>query len=85
MIEFPGLVGCDLERAKCSIRSKLGAHTRVRFLVQPYRVQRGSCVQQEDQDLNSNTIVLWHDQRYDAVAITPRFWGRVRTRWEEEY
>ena len=67
-MEFPGLVGCDLERAKCIIRSKLGPHTQVHFVTVPYRQQRQVMLQ----DRASNTIVLWHDERYNAVAVTPR-------------
>ena len=73
-MEFPGVVGSDIERAKLIIKSKLGHHTPVRFLVQPYRQQRTAA----PIELSSEqTVVLWHDQRYNAVAITPRFLGRI--------
>ena len=81
-MEFPGVVGSDIERAKFSIRTKLGPYTQVHFVVQPWKQQRGgTAVLAKD----SNTIVLWHDQRYNAVALTPKFYGRVNTRYYDEY
>jgi hypothetical protein len=81
-MEFPEVVGSDIQRAKLIIKSKLGRHTPVRFLVQPYRQQRSAA----PTELSSEqTIVLWHDQRYNAVAITPRFLGRIYKKSDEYY
>ena len=79
-MEFPGVVGSDIERAKLSIRTKLG-HTQVHFIVQPWRQQRGGTRAVLTKD--SNTIVLWYDQRYNAIALSPKFYGRVHTYYEE--
>lgn len=74
MIEFPSVVGCDLVRAQAIIRTRLGPLTPVKFHVVEYingRKPRATVV------ADNNTIVLRYDVKYDAVAITPRFFGSV--------
>lgn len=82
MIEFPSVVGCDLGRAQAIIRTRLGPLTRVKFQVVEYvfgRKQHGVVVKDD------STIVLRYDAKYDAVAITPRFYGIiVKPKPEEE-
>lgn len=73
-MEFPMVVGCDLTRAKAIIRTRLGPLTRVRFQVVEYvfgRKPQGVAV------ADDNTIVLRYDAKYDAVALTPRFYGTI--------
>ena len=85
-MEFPGVVGSDLERAKFSIKTKLGPYTPVHFVVQPYKQQRNALFVPTSTQGN-NTVVLWYDARYNAVALTPKFYGRVYTNAsnEDEY
>ena len=73
-MEFPMVVGCDLERAKAIIRTRLGPLTPVRFQVVEFifgRKPKGTIV------ADDNTIVLRYDAKYDAVALTPRFFGTI--------
>jgi hypothetical protein len=77
-MEFPSVVGSDLERAKCIIKSKLGPHTPVHFVVQPYKQQKNAIFIPNTP--GSNAILLWYDERYNAVALTPKYYGRVYTK-----
>ena len=73
-MDFPMVVGCDLDRAKAIIRTRLGYYTPVNFVVAEYKpTQRNKPVT----TYGSNTIVLWYDAKYDAVALTPHFRGAI--------
>ena len=81
-MEFPMVVGCDLARAQAIIRTRLGPSTPVKFQIVEYvfgRKPKGTVV------ADDNTIVLRYDAKYDAVALTPRFYGTiVKPKQEEE-
>ena len=87
---FPNVVGCDLDRAKCMIRFwlkvKVGYDEEVHFSVYDHKARRALLAPQKDSFGNdgepkvlqrSKEIILWYDYKYDAVAITPIWFGTV--------
>ena len=71
---FPNVVGCDLYRATRMILFGL-PNMVVKFKVVPYlrnRKHKPMCIEQ-------NTVVLYYDEKYQAVAKTPRFAGYQET------
>ncbi len=69
------VVGCDLQRAQAIIRTRLGPWTaaQVKFKIVEY--QHGK--KTKPVAVFPDTILLYYDAKYDAVAITPKFRGNI--------
>ncbi len=67
---FPNVVGCDLYRATRMIQFHL-PHTNVKFKVVPYLRNR----KHKPVYVEQNQVILYYDEKFDAVALTPRFSG----------
>ena len=70
MKRFPNVVGCDLYRAKCMIRCAL-PHCALQFRVVPYVFNRKMAIVSR----HANEVVLFYDEKFDAVAVTPCVWA----------
>jgi len=80
-MEFPNAVGMDINRAKAYIQGKLG-NTRVFFQEVIYKANRKNALSIEPRD---NQVVLWIDEKWNCVAKTPSFKGRIVQQNEGEY
>ena len=67
---FPNVVGCDLYRATRMIRFHL-PNTNVKFKIVPYLRNR----KHKPVFVEQNQVILYYDEKYQAVALTPRFAG----------
>lgn len=97
-MQFPSVVGCDPYRAQQIIRTKLGWWNDVSFAIVPYRagqrlptiVRGGPPPLKADRTearhvrVGLHDIVLFHDTKFDAVAITPTYYGTVMPRPPED-
>jgi len=70
MKRFPNVVGCDLYRAKCMIRCAL-PNCALQFRVVPYVFNRKMAIVSR----HANEVVLFYDEKFDAVAVTPCVWA----------
>ena len=86
MTSWPGLVGCDWQRAKCIIRSTVPYRVDV-YPYHPLRT-RGTRKQMERaQDAlafvhEDARVILFVDKKGD-VAVTPHVWGPIAAQGAE--
>lgn len=87
--KFPNVVGCEEFRAKALIRYWLKVktgiedtkfrifdHTQKNKLTRPNKDVFGNDLVPAIAQ-HSNEVILWYDYKYDAVAITPYWFGSV--------
>ena len=67
---FPNVVGCDLYRATRMIQFGL-PNAIVKFKIVPYLRNR----KHKPVYVEQNTVILYYDEKYQAVAKTPHFAG----------
>jgi hypothetical protein len=87
---FPNVVGCDEFRAKAMIRYwlkvKIGYDEKIHFTMIDHKLKRsltkplkdtfGNDTSPKVQQL-SKQVILWYDYKFNAVAITPVWYGTV--------
>jgi hypothetical protein len=95
--KFPNVVGCEEFRAKALVRYwlkvktgiehvkfRLFDHTQKNKLTRPAKDSFGNDLSAPVSQ-HSNEVILWYDYKYDAVAITPYWFGSVQyAKYSEE-
>jgi hypothetical protein len=94
---FPNIVGLEEFRAKALIRYwlkvKVGYEEDIYFRMYDYKHKRSLTKPCKDSFGNEGTakvvqgkkeVILWYDYKYDAVAITPVWFGSVEQLRDEQ-
>ena len=94
---FPNVVGLEEFRAKALIRYwlkvKVGYEEDIYFRMYDYKKKRALTKPAKDSYGNEGTakvvqgkkeVILWYDYKFDAVAITPIWFGTVEQLRDEE-
>jgi len=87
---FPNVVGCELFRAKAMIKwwlkVKIGYDEDINYVIYDHKLRNALTKPIKDGSglpgkprvsQQSKQIILWYDFKFDAVAITPVWFGSV--------